>query len=41
MLPKQKLIAVLVADNPGRWVMHCHNNYHQVAGMQTVLDYVF
>ena len=41
VLPKQKLIAVLVADNPGRWVMHCHNNYHQVAGMQTVLDYVF
>ena len=41
VLPKQKLTAVLVADNPGRWVMHCHNNYHQVAGMQTVLDYVF
>jgi multicopper oxidase len=41
VLPKQKLNAVLVADNPGRWVMHCHNNYHQVAGMQTVLDYVF
>jgi multicopper oxidase len=41
VLPKQKLTAVLVADNPGQWVMHCHNNYHQVAGMQTVLDYVF
>jgi multicopper oxidase len=40
VLPKQKLNAVLVADNPGRWIMHCHNNYHQVAGMQTILDYV-
>jgi FtsP/CotA-like multicopper oxidase with cupredoxin domain len=41
VLPKQKLIAVLVADNPGTWVMHCHNIYHQVAGMMTRLDYVF
>jgi FtsP/CotA-like multicopper oxidase with cupredoxin domain len=41
VLPNQKLLAVLVADNPGTWVMHCHNNYHQVAGMQTRLDYVF
>jgi multicopper oxidase len=41
VLPKQKLNAVLVADNPGRWMMHCHNNYHQVAGMETILDYVF
>ncbi|HTX95032.1 MAG TPA: multicopper oxidase family protein [Mycobacterium sp.] len=41
VLPKQKISAVLVADNPGTWVMHCHNNYHQVAGMETRLDYVF
>ncbi|MGV0069692.1 multicopper oxidase family protein [Mycobacterium colombiense] len=41
VLPKQKLGAVLVADNPGTWVMHCHNTYHQVAGMMTRLDYVF
>lgn len=41
VLPKQKLTAVLVADNPGTWLMHCHNTYHQVAGMQTRLDYVF
>lgn len=41
VLPKQKLAAVLVADNPGTWVMHCHNTYHQVAGMMTRLDYVF
>ena len=41
VLPNQKLVAVLVADNPGTWVMHCHNTYHQFAGMQTRLDYVF
>ena len=41
VLPKQKILAVLVADNPGTWMMHCHNTYHQEAGMQTRLDYVF
>ena len=41
VLPKQKLLAVLVADNPGLWMLHCHNTYHQEAGMQTRLDYVF
>lgn len=41
VLPKQKLLAVLVANNPGMWMLHCHNTYHQEAGMQTRLDYVF
>ncbi|OBI91581.1 multicopper oxidase family protein [Mycobacterium asiaticum] len=41
VLPKRKLQAVLIADNPGTWVMHCHNTYHQEAGMMTRLDYVF
>ena len=41
VLPKQKVLAVLVADNPGTWVMHCHNTYHQFAGMMTRLDYIF
>ena len=41
VLPKRKVLAVLVADNPGLWQLHCHNTYHQVAGMQTRLDYVF
>ncbi|WP_082947815.1 multicopper oxidase family protein [Mycobacterium sp. E2479] len=41
VLPKQRLVAVLVADNPGTWVMHCHNTYHQVAGMMTRVDYAF
>jgi FtsP/CotA-like multicopper oxidase with cupredoxin domain len=29
----------LVADNPGDWMLHCHNAYHQDAGMMTRLDY--
>ena len=41
VLPKQKVLAVLVADNPGVWQLHCHNTYHQEAGMQTRLEYVF
>jgi FtsP/CotA-like multicopper oxidase with cupredoxin domain len=41
VLPKQKIEAVLVADNPGLWMLHCHNTYHAFAGMQTRLDYVF
>ncbi|MHB0929300.1 MAG: multicopper oxidase family protein [Candidatus Nanopelagicales bacterium] len=30
----------LQADNPGRWMVHCHNIYHAEAGMMTRLDYV-
>ncbi len=28
------------ADNPGQWVLHCHNIYHAESGMLTVLSYV-
>jgi multicopper oxidase len=41
VLPRQKVLAVLVADNPGVWQLHCHNTYHQEAGMQTRLEYTF
>ncbi|MEX1109884.1 MAG: multicopper oxidase family protein [Dongiaceae bacterium] len=27
------------ADNPGRWLLHCHHLYHMAAGMMTMLDY--
>jgi multicopper oxidase len=30
----------VVADNPGEWMLHCHNAYHQEAGMMTSLSYV-
>jgi FtsP/CotA-like multicopper oxidase with cupredoxin domain len=28
------------ADNPGQWMIHCHNTYHLEAGMATSLSYV-
>ena len=39
VLPMQKLGVALVADNPGVWMLHCHNTYHQEAGMMTTLNY--
>ncbi len=27
------------ADNPGQWMMHCHNTYHLESGMATILSY--
>ncbi len=27
------------ADNPGEWVLHCHNLYHMAAGMMTTVRY--
>ena len=27
------------ADNPGRWVLHCHNMFHMAAGMMTEIAY--
>jgi FtsP/CotA-like multicopper oxidase with cupredoxin domain len=27
------------ADNPGAWMLHCHNIYHQESGMMTTLTY--
>ena len=40
VLPMRQTRAVLVADNPGIWMLHCHNAYHQEAGMMTSLNYV-
>lgn len=28
------------ADNPGRWLYHCHNLYHMMAGMMSELVYI-
>jgi FtsP/CotA-like multicopper oxidase with cupredoxin domain len=39
VLPKQQVSVTLIADNPGIWMMHCHNTYHQEAGMMTSLNY--
>ncbi|GLD27238.1 multicopper oxidase MmcO [Mycobacterium kiyosense] len=39
VLPNQKLNAVLIADNPGTWMIHCHHGYHLETGMMTTLNY--
>ncbi|MDX5962111.1 multicopper oxidase family protein [Rhodococcus opacus] len=40
IVPPMRSVAVeLVADNPGDWMLHCHNAYHQESGMMTRLDY--
>lgn len=37
VLPMKTVTVRLVADNPGIWMLHCHNTYHQEAGMMTSL----
>ncbi len=39
ILPKASLAVDFDADNPGLWMLHCHNVYHAEAGMMTVLGY--
>jgi FtsP/CotA-like multicopper oxidase with cupredoxin domain len=40
VLPGQTLTADFDADNPGRWMVHCHNVYHAESGMMTLLGYL-
>jgi len=37
-LPRRELALDWVADNPGAWAYHCHNAYHQAAGMMRRVD---
>ncbi|MFD4625984.1 multicopper oxidase family protein [Streptomyces sp. NPDC058475] len=39
VLPNGTLTVDFDADNPGLWMIHCHNVYHSEAGMMTVLGY--
>ncbi|ADD45208.1 multicopper oxidase family protein [Stackebrandtia nassauensis] len=39
VLPGQTLKVDFDADNPGRWMIHCHNVYHSESGMMTLLGY--
>lgn len=39
ILPNGTLSVDFDADNPGLWMIHCHNVYHAEAGMMTVLGY--
>lgn len=38
--PKSTVTVEFLADNPGQWLLHCHNVYHAEAGMTTTLSYV-
>ena len=40
VMPQQTVAVKLVADNPGTWMLHCHNGYHMSAGMMTSLKYL-
>ncbi|MGW3233566.1 multicopper oxidase family protein [Kitasatospora sp. NPDC001095] len=39
VLPGATLAVEFDADNPGLWMVHCHNVYHAETGMMTVLGY--
>jgi FtsP/CotA-like multicopper oxidase with cupredoxin domain len=39
VLPHQTLAVDLDADNPGQWMIHCHNIYHAETGMMINLAY--
>ena len=41
IVPRQTAVTIAFdANNAGRWAFHCHNAYHQEAGMMTSVDYV-
>lgn len=37
--PGRRLDVEFDTDNPGLWMLHCHNIYHSESGMMTVLGY--
>ncbi|TMR24462.1 multicopper oxidase family protein [Nonomuraea turkmeniaca] len=37
--PRERLEIDVLADNPGEWMFHCHNLYHQEQGMMGALGY--
>ncbi|WP_413810455.1 multicopper oxidase family protein [Streptomyces sp. OE57] len=39
VLPEKKVSVVFDADNPGQWLLHCHNAYHGEAGMMALVAY--
>jgi FtsP/CotA-like multicopper oxidase with cupredoxin domain len=39
VLPNTRLDVDFDADNPGLWMIHCHNIYHGESGMMTLLGY--
>jgi FtsP/CotA-like multicopper oxidase with cupredoxin domain len=39
VLPGEAAQLTFQADNPGTWMLHCHNAYHLEAGMATLITY--
>jgi FtsP/CotA-like multicopper oxidase with cupredoxin domain len=39
VLPMTTVEVDIAADNPGQWMLHCHNTYHLETGMATVFSY--
>lgn len=39
VLPKKTTSVIFDADNPGQWMLHCHNAYHGEAGMMALVAY--
>ena len=37
--PKETVDVIFDADNPGKWIMHCHQLYHMTMGMMLELHY--
>ncbi|RAG81577.1 multicopper oxidase family protein [Streptacidiphilus pinicola] len=40
VLPGRTVACDFDADNPGQWLIHCHNAYHGEAGMMGLLGYL-
>jgi multicopper oxidase len=40
VLPGQTVTVQFDANNPGRWMTHCHNVYHETAGMMAAIGYL-
>ena len=40
VLPGETATLDFDADNPGRWMIHCHNAYHFAAGMTAPIRYI-
>jgi FtsP/CotA-like multicopper oxidase with cupredoxin domain len=39
VLPGESVAVDFDADNPGQWMLHCHNTYHLSTGMATTVSY--
>jgi len=39
VLPRKTVSVFFDADNPGQWMLHCHNAYHGEAGMMALVAY--